>query len=125
MQKLTVKKINWKEGEGARGKWSKIGIITEELGDKWLGCFEDKYNSAKLRALAEGSVIEVVVTQNGDFWNFAFPSKTDVVAQQSADHEARILRLEKAVFPPTVAGTDVPYPTGEETGANHAGPDDF
>lgn len=104
MQTVTVKKINWKEGEGAKGKWTKIGIVTEELGDIWLGCFEDKYNSSKLRAIAEGSKIEVVVTQNGDFHNFAFPSKTDLL-------EARVARLEAKVFPPTIGNTNVPYPT--------------
>lgn len=121
MQKLTVKKINWKEGEGAKGKWTKIGIITEELGDKWLGCFEDKYNSAKLRAIAEGSVIEIVVTQNGDFWNFSFPTKADVANQEIAELRERIVRLEKHCFPAMVPNTSVPYP--EETDVN--GADDF
>lgn len=126
MQTVTVKKINWKEGEGAKGKWKKIGIITEELGDKWLGCFEDKYNASKLADIKEGSKLEVVVSQNGDFWNFTFPNKTDVVAQGMTELAARVKRLEDAVFPPTIAGTSVPYPTGEETGADNAnGPDDF
>lgn len=123
MQTVTVKKLNWKEGEGAKGKWKKIGIITEELGDKWLGCFENKFNATKLGEIQEGSRIEVVVSQNGDFWNFDFPSKTDVVAMQNEELAARVARLEAAVFPPTIAGTNVPYPTGAETGAD--APDDF
>lgn len=117
MQKVTVKKVNWKDGEGAKGKWSKIGILTEELEDKWLGCFEDKYNATKLRAIQEGSVIEIVVTPNGDFLNFSFPTKVDLL-------EARVAHLEKAVFPPTVGNTKVPYPM-EAHLEDGPGPDDF
>jgi hypothetical protein len=115
MQTVTVKKLNWKDGEGAKGKWSKIGIITEELGDKWLGCFEDKFNSTKLRAIQEGSKIEIVVIPNGDYLNFSFPTKVDLL-------ELRIARLEAMVFPPTVGNTNVPYPVPEDDGP---GPDDF
>lgn len=124
MQKVTVKKLNWKEGEGAKGKWKKIGIITEELGDKWLGCFEDKYNASKLASITEGAEIEIVVTQSGEYLNFSFPTKVDVAVQQNVELEARVRRLEETVFPMVIAHTNVPYPTGEETGANNAGPDD-
>lgn len=123
MELVTVEKINWKEGEGAKGKWKKIGIITEEHGDKWFGCFENKFNATKLADIHKGSKIEVVTSQNGDFWNFEFPTKTDVVAQQNEELAARVARLEAAVFPPTITGTDIPYPTGAETGADS--PDGF
>ena len=89
MQQVTVTRVNWKEGEGAKGKWTKIGIQTRELGDKWLGCFEDKYNSTKLRGIQEGSSIKIVVTESGDFLNFSFPTKVDLL-------EARVVALEEA-----------------------------
>lgn len=91
IQKVTVTRTNIKDGEGAKGPWRKLGIQTRELGDKWLGTF---YPGAKfpnptlttqLDAIKEGSVIDIVVEQSGDFWNFKFASRLDRV---EADIEA-------------------------------------
>ena len=123
MQTVTVKKLNWKDGEGAKGKWSKIGILTEEIQDKWLGCFEDKYNSTRLRAITEGAVMEVVVTENGDFLNFSFPKAVDKALDELETVNKRLSRLENAVFPPTIGNTNVAYPMPEET--SEPNDDDF
>lgn len=118
MQRVTVTRVNWKDGQGAKGPWTKIGIQTREHGDKWFGCFENKYNSQKLRAIQEGSVIEIIVEQSGDFFNFRLPSKMDVLEQ-------RVEKIERHLWPepstpnmPTAqaASTPPPYPYPEDEG---------
>lgn len=89
--KVTITKVSVKEGTNAKGNYTRYGIQTVEHGDKWLGCFTDKYNSEKLSSLKEGQVVDIVVKQNGDFINFAFPSKVDLL-------EERVKVLEQAVL---------------------------
>ena len=92
MQKVKVTKVVWKENTTGKGDWQwKVGILTEQVADRWYGAFEDKYNSTKLRAITEGSEIEIVITQKGDFYNFKFPTKTDYL-------EARVNKIEEHVF---------------------------
>jgi hypothetical protein len=85
IQKVTVTRTNIKDGEGTKGPWRKIGIQTKEHGDKWLGTFfpgtkfPNPALTAQLEAIKEGSVIDIVVEQSGDFLNFKFASRLDKV----------------------------------------------
>ena len=110
MEKVKVTRVSWKDGEGASGAWHKIGILTEQLGEKWFGAFESKYNSKALRAITEGSEIEIVITQNGDFFNFSLAGKMDYMRRD-------IDLLMKKVFPPepsTLPNSETSYPDGPE-----------
>ena len=79
IEKVKVEKVGWKDGEGANGTWHKIGILQKVDGeDRWLGAFESKFNSKFLRAIQEGSEIEVVVEKNGEYFNFKQPSKIEL-----------------------------------------------
>lgn len=91
MQKVTITRTNIKDGQGAQGSWRKIGIQTKEHGDKWLGCFFNKYNEKALSALAEGQTVEIVVTSSpdGKFLNFALPSRMDKLEQRVAALEGK------------------------------------
>lgn len=83
IETLTVDKISEKDGESNGRAWKKYGIITKEYGDgNWLGCFESNSNKDKLSAMREGGTVEVVVTKNGDYLNFSFPTYVDYIAQE-------------------------------------------
>lgn len=90
MQKVTVTKVSWREVETSRGKAEKIGIQTSEHGNQWLSSFANKYNTEKLKAIKEGDTIEIKITKNGDYLNFALANATDKL-------EERVRRLEIAV----------------------------
>lgn len=120
IETVTVEKVFWKDGDGANGKWHKIGILTKERGETWLGCFENKYNSKKLREIQEGQTITIVIEQNGDFYNFRFPTKQDVL-------EERVARIEKELWPNGVnADPNYPYPGKEnDDGSTVPDPEDI
>ena len=111
MQKVKITKISKRDGEGEKGRWVKYGIQTDVHGDKWLGCFENKYNQKKLEALTEGASVDIIVKQNGDFLNFSFPSQIDYLEQRVAILEKRVgVSAEDSVGEPeVVAETDVPF----------------
>lgn len=91
MQRVTITRTNIKTGEGAKGPWKKVGIQTKQHGDKWLGCFYNKYNEAQLDALKEGVTVDIKVTEDGQYLNFSMPTAVDLLT-------VRVARLEDAVF---------------------------
>lgn len=78
--RVTVEKVSWKDGESNGRAWRKIGILTKEYGDKWLGSFENKMNQKFLGGISEGSSIDIVVSESGDFLNFSQATYLDEVA---------------------------------------------
>lgn len=108
--KVSVTKVNWKNDiKTSYGTSSKIGILTQEHGDKWLGCFENKMNSKQLRAIQEGHTIDIIVEPNGDFLNFRFKNKFDYL-------EDRVAALEASVFGTGKAAEEVDTQPEEDPG---------
>lgn len=89
IKKFTITRISSKEIETQRGRTVKYGIQVKEMGEKWLGSFANKFNEVWLKSLAEGQIVDLVVTQNGEFWNFAKPGRIDYL-------EVRVAALESA-----------------------------
>lgn len=69
MTTLTITKIASKPFEGQYGLTNKIGILTEEYGDKYLNGFMNVIN------FAVGDTIFAEVIQKGDFLNFKYKGK--------------------------------------------------
>lgn len=111
MQKVTITRTNIKDGQGAKGAWRKLGIQTKEHGDKWLGCFFNKYNEKALSELAVGQTVEIVVTQSGDFLNFALPSRLDKLERRVAALEGKDTESDNGYGAPTddINPDDIPF----------------
>ncbi|MEK7180286.1 MAG: hypothetical protein AAB706_02320 [Patescibacteria group bacterium] len=91
IKKLTLTKIyrstTNKDGQELRTKdgrpYEKLGIKTEEYGDKWLSGFGNRFNEN----WREGNVVEVEVEQKGEYLNFKGLTPIDLLA-------ARVAKLE-------------------------------
>lgn len=85
LQKLKITHVSKSQVDTQYGLKDKVGIKTEQYGDKWLSCFMNKGNERSLGQLKEGAVVELMVEQKGDYMNFRPVSELDKV----------ILRVEK------------------------------
>lgn len=88
---VTITRTNIKNGGTTEKPWKKIGIQTKQHGDKWLGCFYNKFNAEQLDALKEGVTVDIKVTEDGQWLNFAMPTETDLL-------KVRVARLEEKMF---------------------------
>jgi hypothetical protein len=114
--KVTIKRISVKEVEGQFGKSNKYGIQTAEHGDKWLSCFENKFNGKELQALKEGAEANIIVSQKGDFLNFRTANATDKLEERVKILEAIVLSKDSnAQVAPVVS---VPPPIAEDDDNN-------
>ncbi len=75
----------------------KVGILTEATGEQW-------YSSLAFRAddqvmnMKEGSAYTLLIWQDGSFFNFKIPTKTDLL-------EDRVAALEAKVFSASLGST--------------------
>jgi hypothetical protein len=67
----------------------KVGIKTEQYGDKWFSALAFEEDSP-LMDLKEGDEVSVVIWEKGGFMNFKLPTKLDLL-------EARIEAIEKYI----------------------------
>lgn len=91
IQKLNVKRIAWKEGDTNGRAWRRAGILTKEYGDKWLSCFESKFNSEWLRSIRQNVIVTAVVEERGEYLNFHKPREIDYLNE-------RVGKLEDEVY---------------------------
>lgn len=76
----------------------RMGIITDRYGDKkWLSytIWNDK---SKELTIKEGSEIEIIVTERGDFKNFRLATDKDRMQEQIDDLKVRMARMENTVY---------------------------
>lgn len=103
--KLTIRKISRKEVSTKFGNKIKVGVKTDEYPNVWLGGFENSDN----RAWKEGDSVEVEsVKQNGEYWNFYMPKKTE----QFASEIQEIKKMIKEIHDRIVV---IPKPENKET----------
>ena len=114
MEKLTIARLGQTKDVNTKfGMKKKTGVIFKEYDgiwhDVWLG------------DLKEGQVLEGTREsrewEGKTYWNFNLPRKDDKVMKEIETLRSgltminlRVVELEKKVFPPTIAGTDKPYP---------------
>lgn len=121
MEKVTLTKIftsdknkNGEEFKTKKGqKFWKMGIKTDEYQDEWMSCLF--FDQDKIPDWNEGDQVSIVIEENGGFKNFKVPTQFDTLFAMFNELDQRVKRLEN---PPTVSDTNVPYPTGENTGAD-------
>lgn len=93
MEKVTIEKIFTKERTSNAGKpFTSLSIITKEHGDKWIGGFKNK----QTEKWKEGDVVEIKITQNGEYLNFEVPSVEDKSNEviSKLNHEFIGMRLQ-------------------------------
>ena len=73
--------------------YQRVAIQTNAHGDNWLSCFSFRSNDL-MRTWREGQEVEILVSKNGDYWNFREPRKTDLIEQRLTHLEQRLSRLE-------------------------------
>lgn len=101
IQRVTITRVEVKHSPAdAQKPWKKLGIQTQQHGDKWLGAFFNKYNEKALEALKDGVSVDILVeaSPDGKYLNFRIPSQLDRL-------EARVSVLERSVNGST--GTDM------------------
>lgn len=94
MSSVKITKIFRKDVETRFGIKPKVGIMTEEHGEKWLSTFKTKGTEDWV----EGMTVEVEVSEKGGFLNFNPVVKGGATANVTPALEARVKKLEDAVF---------------------------
>lgn len=107
MSLVTISQLFRKDVDTRFGIKPKVGIKTLEHGDKWLSSFKTKGTEH----WAEGMQVEVNVSEKGDFMNFDPILGATVASPASPALEARVKKLEDAVF----GGQVTPQPKEKET----------
>lgn len=96
--KITLTQIFRKDVDTRFGVKPRVGVKTVEYGDKWLSTFKTKGTEDWV----EGMVVEVDISEKGDFMNFNPIIKAGInTATQTAYAtviEARVKKLEDKVF---------------------------
>lgn len=117
MEKLTIVRLGQvKDVQTKFGPKKKTGAQFKEYPDVWHDIWSGD--------LKEGQVVEGTREpreyQGKTYWGFSFPRKDDKAMREIETLRTavtmmnlRMVELEKKVFPPTIAGTDRPYPTPE------------
>ncbi len=72
--------------DGKQVAYTRIGIMTAEYPDRWIGSMATNTNDPVLQ-IKEGQTIEATVTESGNFLNFKLPNRLDLL-------EARVAVLE-------------------------------
>lgn len=70
--------------------YKRVAIQTNSHGETWLSCFSFR-DTDEMRTWQEGQEVQILISQNGDYWNFREPRKMDLL-------EERVIKLEKEVF---------------------------
>ena len=98
--KLTLTRVfRTKEKDGKplvskQGKpYEKVAVKAKEFGEAWISGFGNKGNSG----WKEGDVVEIELSQNGDYLNFKMPSLM-VTKQEFEDLSLRVTHIWKHVF---------------------------
>ena len=105
MSTVTITSIFRKDVETRFGIKPKVGIKTVEHGDKWLSTFKTKGTED----WTEGMTVQIEVSESGDFLNFNPVGGAKTTASASPALEARVKKLEDAVFGTATAKVaDVP-----------------
>lgn len=99
---VTLRKIarfeNDKNGNPLRTKdgkpYQSVRVQTEEHGDKWLSGFGNKTTDTWV----EGSKVEVLVEQKGEYLNFKMPTANNVANIALQDLTARVVKLEEILL---------------------------
>jgi hypothetical protein len=81
--------------------YKRVAIQTNSHGETWLSCFSFR-DTDEMRNWQEGQEVQMLISQNGDYWNFREPRKLDLL-------EERVIKLEKEVFK-----TNISAPTVQE-----------
>lgn len=93
METVRLTRVFRKEKETRYGVKPQLSIQTEQHGDDWLSTF----NVRGTDAWQDGDEVQIEVTRNGDFLNFK--PVVSHVGSSNPNLEARVEKLEKAVFP--------------------------
>jgi hypothetical protein len=100
---VTIKRVSVKEVQNNFGGVSKkYGIQTAEHGDKWLSCFENKYNGKELATLKEGATLNIIVMPSGEYLNFRFANATDKLEERIKILESIVLSKQNVGIEPIV-----------------------
>lgn len=110
MSVVKITSIFRKDVDTRFGVKPKVGIKTEQHGDKWLSTFKTKGTED----WKEGMEVEVNVSEQGDFLNFnpVGGSAGGARATASPALEARVKKLEDAVFGTKTATDPIPAEDG-------------
>jgi len=92
MEKIKITKIFRGKQETKFGEKDKIGLKTEQYGDKWVSSFQTKGTEN----WKEGDEVEVFIEKKGDYVNFTLAPK--VGGTDLSGVEARLKKLEDKVF---------------------------
>lgn len=92
METVTIRKIFRDVKNTPRGKATLTAIYVMEYPDVRMSSFDNT------DGIKEGDKIQVVVTKKGDFTNFKLAGGKRVAASTNNELEARVKKLEDAVF---------------------------
>lgn len=106
-----------------KGKpYKKIAIKTDKTGDVWYG-YSDFFGDGKEINIKEGDEHLISFDDSGEFKNFSFPNKTDILGAKVDELEKRLKSLEHIINvqgaytvkrepkeEPTIDTEDVPFP---------------
>lgn len=70
--------------------YTRVGLKTQEHGDKWLSGFENRTNAN----WKEGDSVEIEVEQKGEYLNFRNLSETEMIWKELANLKNRVGKLE-------------------------------
>lgn len=94
MTEVTLTSVFRKSKETKYGIKPQISIKTDIHGDKWLSSF----NTRGTEDWKPGDIVQINVIEQGDFLNFK-PVVNGGGGTVNPNLEARVTRLERAVFP--------------------------
>lgn len=115
---LTKVYINSEKKDGSKfvtkmGKpYKKIAIQTDSHGSTYLSDFIFRDDDIKLSWKA-GDEVEIGIWQNGTYWNFKVPNKTDKLEEEFEKLKKRVDDLEKVKAHAEVGEEMPPAPTTE------------
>jgi len=90
MEKVTITRVFTKERTSKAGKpFTSLSIQTKEHGEKWIGGFKNK----QTENWKEGDVVEIKITQSGEYLNFEVPKLEEKNAEMTEKLNREIIGM--------------------------------
>lgn len=75
-------------------EYTRLAIKTVQHGDKWISGFDNDTTSS----WNVGDTVDIIVTENGKYFNFSVAKKDDKIISRLDELEKRIVKLEEFYF---------------------------
>jgi len=93
MTKVTLVKVSSQQRQSQKNgkQYESVGILTKEYGDKWINGF----GNSRTKNWKKDDVVEIEITQNGEYLNFKTPSEHDEIMDALRTVYAEIIEIKK------------------------------